>query len=45
MFLTISCMSFQPTGGMKAYWRVTYVDEDFRMLYTNNQNLFILVRA
>ena len=35
----------QPTNGRKAFWRMTYVDDTLRMLYTNKGNLFILTRS
>jgi hypothetical protein len=29
-------------GQMRGYWRMSYVDSDFRVFYTNKENLFIL---
>ena len=35
----------QPTNGRKAFWRMTYVDDTLRLLYTNKGNLFILTKT
>ena len=32
------------SNGIGGFWRLTYTDRDFRILYTNLGNVFVLVR-
>ena len=35
----------QDFGGRSGFWKLTYHDEDLRILYTNQGNVFVLQRA
>lgn len=38
-------MSLQDFGGRGGFWKLTYSDDDLRILYTNQGNVFVLKRA
>lgn len=38
-------MLLQGFGGRGGFWKLTYSDDDLRILYTNQGNVFVLKRA
>ena len=43
-FLIAACF-LQDFGGRGGFWKLTYSDDDLRILYTNQGNVFVLKRA
>ena len=41
----IEALFLQDFGGRGGFWKLTYSDDDLRILYTNQGNVFVLKRA